>query len=608
MPEIRSSVRKGAVFTLSCLLFAVFVTAGAQGAFAITLAQAVDLGFETNPEYSGALNTSRAVGQQLEQTRELYLPSLDLEADHGYEMTDSPLISDEELYRRRVSLTLTQLLFNGAKTANEIKRREARAASAELRSLGAAESVALSIVNSYLNVLRYRDLLGVTQKNIETHVSIQEKIEDGAERGRFNLGDVAQIKSRVARARANYESIRQSLSEAEGAYIRAVGRPPEKNMEVPVFNAALIPADLESFIARATAVSPSVAVFDADARAAASGYDVSKATTLPEVSLQLTGSKADNVGGIEGGETSGSALMVMRWNLFRGGADYARTREALFQKAASEDDRHKAARALENEIRDTWAARRSSDGQLAEFRRQIEANAKVVEAYDDQFKLSRRSLLDLLDAQSELFLSKSNKVNAGYSSLFANYRLLALEGSLARTLKTAKPVERPSGEAKRKPRLLGFLGQSPKRVSLLPETAGHILSLPSKKETPVVVEPEAGAEVQPAPKSAPPAALAEKDAPITDTKNATTVSLKKARYAQLGSYRKTSEAEERWKEALSLHADLLSGLEKSVVPVDLGEKGVYYRLQVGPLTRQGAQDLCEKVNERQSGGCVVVKR
>lgn len=595
MSAIRPSARKGALILAFYAQLAIFLAVPCGAAFALTLGQAIDLGFESNPEYSSALNSSRAVEKQLDQAREFFLPSLDLDADHGYEATDSPLIDDEEMYRRRVSLTLTQLLFNGGRTANEIRKRTARATSAELRSLGAAESVALAIVNGYLNVMRYRELLGVAEENIQTHLSILEKIEDGAERGRFNLGDVAQIKSRVARARANHESIRQNMSEAEAAYISAVGRPPEKGMQMPVFNAGDLPGDLDAFIVRALAVSPSVAVFDADVNAAMAAYAASKSTALPEVSLQLLGSKADNIGGVEGSETSGSALMVMRWNLFRGGADYARTQEAFFQKAATEDDKRKAARALENEIRSTWAARRSAEGQLAEFKRQMTANAKVVEAYDDQFKLSRRSLLDLLDAQSELFLSQSNKVNAVYSALFANYRLLALEGSLARTLRTPKPAGNAEGAAKKKSRLLGFLGQRTDRLTASAanaETKGHmpvfVTSLPVKPPLPV------------------PMVKADKDS-VNDKPKPVQVA-KDRHYAQLASFREMSETEAAWKDIHSAHADILSGFEKNVVPVDLKERGVYYRLQVGPLTRQGAQDLCEKINERQSGGCVVVKR
>lgn len=566
--KLSSNAQASGLISLLFLLAGVFVFLLPVTAFAaeeFSLRQAIDLGFKNNPEYDSAVNTQQAVEQQFHQTRELYLPSLDLQADGGYESTDSPLINDQELYRRRVSLTLTQLLFNGFKTVNEVKRQQARVSSAEFRSLRAAESVALNIVNGYLNVMRYRALADEAQKNIAAHVAILNKIQDGADRGRFNLGDLAQIKSRVARAKANFESVQQNLTEAESAYAHAVGSAPEKNMALPVFEDGLLPATVDELVARALQVSPVIAILDADTKAADSAYEAKKSTRLPEVSLQLSGSKGDNLGGIEGVETSGSALMVMRWNLFRGGADQARVKEALYQKAASDDDRRNGLRTLENDIRDTWAAKVSTENQVKEFDRQIKANIKVVEAYEDQFKLSRRSLLDLLDGRSELFVSRSNYINGTYSSLFAGYRLLALEGSLVKTLES-------------------------------PKVAAHVIPVVGKDDKKMPARIETGR-------------LKTKMAFLPMNMTGLGSPAPEQRYVQLGAFRdKVSMAENLWTEISSANADLLEGLGKRIQRVDLSDEGVYYRLQAGPLTLREGQDLCARLNERQTGGCFIVKR
>lgn len=57
----------------------------------------------------------------------------------------------------------------------------------------------------------------------------------------------------------------------------------------------------------------------------------------------------------------------------------------------------------------------------------------------DQFSLDRRTLLDVLDSQNELFVSRSNHVNALYTEMFAVFRVLALEGKLLDTIGVAKP-------------------------------------------------------------------------------------------------------------------------------------------------------------------------
>ncbi|MAF98723.1 MAG: hypothetical protein CMH26_08820, partial [Micavibrio sp.] len=76
-----------------------------------------------------------------------------------------------------------------------------------------------------------------------------------------------------------------------------------------------------------------------------------------------------------------------------------------------------------------------------EFAAQADANTEVVKAYKDQFNLDRRTLLDVLDAQNELFVSRSNTINSEFLEVFAVYRLLALKGALLPSLEVEYPRE-----------------------------------------------------------------------------------------------------------------------------------------------------------------------
>jgi adhesin transport system outer membrane protein len=64
-----------------------------------------------------------------------------------------------------------------------------------------------------------------------------------------------------------------------------------------------------------------------------------------------------------------------------------------------------------------------------------------VRAYKDQFALDRRTLLDVLDAQNELFVSRTNAINAEFLEMFSVFRLLALRGDLLPTMNVAFPRE-----------------------------------------------------------------------------------------------------------------------------------------------------------------------
>jgi hypothetical protein len=54
-----------------------------------------------------------------------------------------------------------------------------------------------------------------------------------------------------------------------------------------------------------------------------------------------------------------------------------------------------------------------------------------------------------------------------------------------------------------------------------------------------------------------------------------------------------------WKQLARHNSDLLGGLRADIQRVDVGEKGVYYRLYAAPLTTlPAAVELCRKLRQR----------
>ncbi|KZB72964.1 MULTISPECIES: SPOR domain-containing protein [Thalassospira] len=76
---------------------------------------------------------------------------------------------------------------------------------------------------------------------------------------------------------------------------------------------------------------------------------------------------------------------------------------------------------------------------------------------------------------------------------------------------------------------------------------------------------------------------------------------------QLASVREEAGAAAEWKRLSSKNKDLLGNLEMFVQRIDIEGKGVFYRLQAGPLGDAGAAEkLCADLKER-SVGCLIVR-
>ena len=74
---------------------------------------------------------------------------------------------------------------------------------------------------------------------------------------------------------------------------------------------------------------------------------------------------------------------------------------------------------------------------------------------------------------------------------------------------------------------------------------------------------------------------------------------------QLGSFPAADQATAQWDRLKKSFAEL-QPLGLTTVRVDLGDKGVWYRLQAGPLNESGARALCEDLKSKKRD-CIVVR-
>ncbi len=414
----------------------------AHQSLSVSLRDAVATGIATHPEYGVVAASRRATDEELKQGKALFLPSVDVRGDTGYEYTDDNATragtgdDTEGLWRYDTSVTLTQLLFDGFDAKYEVARQKARVTSSAHRVRETAELVGLSIVESYLEVLRQRQLVTIARQNVAAHMDIMSQISDSVSSGRSTQADLEQIKARVASARANEASTIQALKNAEADYIREVGDKPGV-LSLPNVPFNQLAADVTMEVEQVLQHSPTLDIFAADIERAYAEALQTRSSFYPQVDLELNARQADKVGGVRGEDTSASALVVMNWNLYRGGADTARAREFLHRHQQTKEERAEAERQLANDVRQTWASMVAAGERSRQFSAQADANTQVVAAYRDQFTLSRRTLLDVLDSQNELFVSQSSTVNAQYLEMFAAYRLLALKGALLPALEVA---------------------------------------------------------------------------------------------------------------------------------------------------------------------------
>jgi SPOR domain len=74
---------------------------------------------------------------------------------------------------------------------------------------------------------------------------------------------------------------------------------------------------------------------------------------------------------------------------------------------------------------------------------------------------------------------------------------------------------------------------------------------------------------------------------------------------QVASVKNEDVAKSTWARLQSAHGDVMANLRMTAVRVDLGDKGVWYRVQGGPLDEKQAQSVCSTLKTRKAD-CVLV--
>ena len=222
---------------LSLLLASAAFLLATEAAGAGSIRDTVQATLDSNPEI-GIVKTNRhAVDQELRQARAGYYPSLDARAAAGPEYTRfsgdrrrASLGDDngdsDTLLRKEAQLTLSQMLFDGFETRSEVERQTARVSSASYRVQETAEFTALDAVEAHLEVLRYEEIVKLSDTNLAQIERYLTQVRDLERGGRADSSDVEQTLARLSQAKASLASSRGSLADAIATYEQIVGERP----------------------------------------------------------------------------------------------------------------------------------------------------------------------------------------------------------------------------------------------------------------------------------------------------------------------------------------------------------------------------------------------
>lgn len=416
------------------------ILAGSFPAQAETLNEVLTKTLAGHPEVQASLSKVNAQKKAVKVARSGYWPTLDIVGGAGKKKRqgEGSVVDGQTLTSYEVSASFKQSLFSGFSTMYGVKSARLHDRAEMWRLQSSLENTSLEVIDAYLKVLERRDLVELSEDNLQVHDDIYQQIKQRTQQGIARSSDLAQIEGRRARASANLVSAKNNLTDAESEYLALVGTLPGALEHPGSYNLEL-PENLDEALKQARKNHPGLQAAIFDARSSQTQYATAKSPFFPTLDFEVDQSWNENSIGTKDRTRDTVAMLRVRYNLFRGGGDRARLQESAYRAEESRAQKEQTDRNLEERLRIAWAAFEMIDEQKGFLELHESSSRETISAYREQFNIGKRTLLDLLDGENELFQASRSLLSATYQLAFARYRILAAAGVLLKTLQVTPP-------------------------------------------------------------------------------------------------------------------------------------------------------------------------
>lgn len=403
-----------------------------------TLKQGMEQTLTTNPEILADEAGASASDHAISQARAGYFPTVDVTATAGKEYIKNRYRTNpcaagvsctQKKFRTNPSISVTQNLFDGLKTPRNVDKAKAGHVQAQMKVMETRELVAYRFVNAASDVRRFQRLYRLSKDNIAAHEKILGKVNKLIEGGKASIADRQLVSARLHDGKSASVDILNDVQSATAKYKTIAGIEPDRLGSTAIPD-SFVPATLDEALAIGRERNRSVILAKAALEVANADLLAAQSAYLPTVGIEADASKAKNTAGRSGYTNNVQVLGVLKYNLFRGGADLSLNDQARERIVQARHRLETAIRSAEEDVRRSWHERESARLQAIDLRKSVSDKDEVRKTFAKQYDLGTRTLIDVVDAENDYFLSKGSLITVDATQDLAEARLLAAMGVL----------------------------------------------------------------------------------------------------------------------------------------------------------------------------------
>jgi outer membrane protein len=415
-------------------------------AIIVNLATITGLSAETLPEalakayrYSPQLNAERArqrgtdenVPQALAGYRPQIVASLGVGLQAVRNLLPDNTVQGATLHPWTIGLTVTQVLFNGFKTANSVRVAELQVRSGReaLRNVG--QGVLLDAVTAYMNVMANQALSEAQRTNVQVLREIQATTQRRLNAGDVTPTDTAQAEARLSRGLADLNAAEVQLKISKEIYIQVIGEPPMQLAPGSPVDRLMPPTEATA-VEVASHENPAVLGASYDVDVAQTSIQLAQSSLLPTVSVQAGASRAVESDPTLTTSRTDQASVIGQVNvpIYDGGTAASQTRQAKEVASQSRLVLEHVRNQSRTAVVSAWVSNEGTKIALKAVESEVRAAEIALQGVQREAQGGQRTTIDVLNAQQDLTTARTRQIAAQRDRVIASYTLLSAVGRL----------------------------------------------------------------------------------------------------------------------------------------------------------------------------------
>jgi outer membrane protein len=411
-----------------------------------TLDRAIADAYRNNPQLEAQRAQLRALDETVIQASAPYRLQSSVGASIRYQEQVQRDVIFEDLVTNRaratgISLSASQILFNGGRTAARVSAAEASVLSGRERLREVENFIIQEVIDSYISVLRDQRIVEIQRRSTQSYQRQVDQARARERGGDLTRTDIAQAEAQLGIIQTQLAQAEANLERSRARFAAAVGRNPGQLQPPPPLPG--IPSSIDMAFRLAEAESPTLWQAILNERAGRAQIAAERAERNPILSADASIGLNDPSGiGFNNLRRGASAAATLTIPLLTGGLIDSRVRQALANQQSLAFNVEATRRGVASQIQNAWNQAVSSGEQLAIGQAASQAAETALEGVRRSFQEGFRSNFEVLDSEQRLLNAQIIVANAEYQRYASQANLLTYVGRLqAAALSAVEPYD-----------------------------------------------------------------------------------------------------------------------------------------------------------------------